>query len=222
MGDPNATAEQEPVWTDPADSPAASYCPDMAEELDTLGERWAEGSHRALAAAHGTLSQREARLIEGTAQRCAVAHSVILNAAREQIRAEVIRKALSIILDARDPRIGAYATAFAVGLLDLRGWTMTECAKRLGVTRAAISKMTVRACNIFGLPPSRYMKSEAARDSYREVRNAAAAKKPENPNPNAPTHAHRPPNQHAPEPSRQAPRLHASKDPGGVRKHDRP
>lgn len=47
------------------------------------------------------------------------------------------------------------------------GVSMEEVAKRWKVTRACVSKHCVMICTILGMPPSRYMRSKAARKSYK-------------------------------------------------------
>jgi len=47
-----------------------------------------------------------------------------------------------------------------------KGISETAIAKRHGVTRAAVSKRCVELCERMGLPPSRAMKSEEAREIY--------------------------------------------------------
>jgi hypothetical protein len=48
------------------------------------------------------------------------------------------------------------------------GVSMADYAKAWGVTRAAVSQHCVAICTFLGMPPSEYMRSEAARDSYRK------------------------------------------------------
>jgi hypothetical protein len=50
------------------------------------------------------------------------------------------------------------------------GDSMTEIAKRHGVTRAAVSKRCVELTRALNLNPSRAMRSVSARQSYRRAR----------------------------------------------------
>jgi hypothetical protein len=47
---------------------------------------------------------------------------------------------------------------------------MTERASLIGVSRAAISKVATDFCSANELPPSFYMRSEEAGESYRKAR----------------------------------------------------
>ena len=57
--------------------------------------------------------------------------------------------------------------AVALGLSAYNGETMTDIAKRHGITRAAVSKRCVDITERLNLPPSRAMRSAKARKIYR-------------------------------------------------------
>lgn len=59
-----------------------------------------------------------------------------------------------------------YLIASGDGAAD--GISMAELAKHAGRSRASISKICVGICARLGIPPSQYMRSEAARIKYRE------------------------------------------------------
>ena len=47
------------------------------------------------------------------------------------------------------------------------GVSMAELGKQFSVTRACVSKTCVAICGVLGLPPSRYVMSESAREVHR-------------------------------------------------------
>ncbi len=74
---------------------------------------------------------------------------------------------LARIIDATDPRKEADIMALSCGLLLREGTTMTDVAKKYGVTKADISKSAVEFCERLGLPPSHVMLSEESRERYK-------------------------------------------------------
>jgi len=68
-----------------------------------------------------------------------------------------------------NPLLTLDAFCFAAGLFILEGKTVTELAAEHGVTKQALSKRIVAITKSLGLPPSRGMKSEKARESYRKA-----------------------------------------------------
>lgn len=72
--------------------------------------------------------------------------------------------------DLRGVASAFWSAAFALGCNICRGSTMTDCAIRLGVTRATISKGARAFCSAHGLEPSYYMKREEASESYAVAR----------------------------------------------------
>lgn len=74
---------------------------------------------------------------------------------------------LARIIDAGDPRKEADIMALACGLLLREGTTMTDLARKYGVTKADISKSAVEFCEKMNLPPSHVMLSEADREKYK-------------------------------------------------------
>jgi hypothetical protein len=81
----------------------------------------------------------------------------------------VLRRMVGELLHDSNPRLSLECLALVTGLAYL-GDSMTEIAKRHGVTRAAVSKRCVALTLTLGLPPSRAMRSLAARDAYRQAR----------------------------------------------------
>lgn len=70
------------------------------------------------------------------------------------------------IVHSSNPRLEAEIMALGAGVLVNDDKTMTRVAKKWGLTRAAISKRVVTFCDEWSLPPSSFMKSEAARENY--------------------------------------------------------
>lgn len=79
----------------------------------------------------------------------------------------------------RNPQATLAAIAFASGLYVEQGLSLTDLAEKLSgghpaghpqhITKQALSKRIVKFTQQVGLPPSRGMKSEAARESYRKA-----------------------------------------------------
>jgi len=73
---------------------------------------------------------------------------------------------LARVIDAHDPRKEADIMALACGLLLREGATITDVARKYGVSKQDISKSGVAFCERVGLPPSHVMLPEAARERY--------------------------------------------------------
>jgi len=115
---------------DMADSPAASYTPDIAALVD-----------------HET---EESRQPDG-----------MKDATR------ILRYLVADLLAEGNTRLTIECLAVALGLSGYNGESMTDIAKRYGVTRAAVSKRCVDITKRLNLLPSRAMRSELARKIYR-------------------------------------------------------
>ena len=81
-----------------------------------------------------------------------------------------VRRVLGEVLNHGNARLTAECIALVSGL-GYDGATMTEIAKRHGITRAAVSKRCVELTELLDLRPSRAMRSLTARKSYRSARN---------------------------------------------------
>lgn len=92
-----------------------------------------------------------------------------LKAAVERQANRIVRRVIIEILEAKNARLTTECIAFVTGVGFL-GNSETDIAKKFNITRAAVSKRCVELCDKLGLPPSRAMKSEAARESYRKSR----------------------------------------------------
>jgi hypothetical protein len=80
-----------------------------------------------------------------------------------------IRRVIAEIICHSNARLTAECVALVSGF-SYTGSSMTEIAKRHGVTRAAVSKRCVELTELLDLPPSRAMRSLTARKSYRSAR----------------------------------------------------
>ena len=81
-----------------------------------------------------------------------------------------IRRVVAEILCHDNARLTTECIALVSGLA-YTGSSMTEIAKRHGISRAAVSKRCVELTELLDLPPSRAMRSLTARKRYRDARN---------------------------------------------------
>jgi len=77
------------------------------------------------------------------------------------------------------PLLAFDAACFASGLMDIEGLSEAALARRHGVTRAAFSKLVVQWADLFGLRPSRGMRTKRARRAYRQARLTSLAQRHE-------------------------------------------
>jgi hypothetical protein len=82
---------------------------------------------------------------------------------------QAIRRVVAEILCHANARLTAECVALVSGLV-YSGDSMTQIAKRHGITRAAVSKRCVELTELLDLPPSRAMRSLTARKRYRAAR----------------------------------------------------
>ena len=80
---------------------------------------------------------------------------------------DVLRHFVADLISEGNTRLTVECLAVALGLSAYNGESMTSIAKRHGVTRAAVSKRCVDITTQLNLPPSRAMRSEKARNTYR-------------------------------------------------------
>jgi DNA-directed RNA polymerase specialized sigma24 family protein len=80
-----------------------------------------------------------------------------------------IRRVVAEILCHNNARLTTECIALVSGL-SYTGSSMTEIAKRHGISRAAVSKRCVELTELLDLPPSRAMRSLTARKRYRDAR----------------------------------------------------
>jgi hypothetical protein len=82
---------------------------------------------------------------------------------------DVLRRLLGEVLTQKNARLTLECLAVACGLTTLQGESMTNIAKRHGISRAAVSKRCVDITEKLNLPPSRAMRSRTARKSYQRA-----------------------------------------------------
>ena len=80
-----------------------------------------------------------------------------------------VRRLVGELLGQDNVRLSVECLALATGI-SYMGDSMTDIARRYGVTRAAVSKRCVEFTDALGLAPSRAMRSTKARQSYRRRR----------------------------------------------------
>jgi hypothetical protein len=81
---------------------------------------------------------------------------------------DVLRHFVADLISEGNTRLTVECLAVALSLSAYNGESMTSIAKRHGVTRAAVSKRCVDITTRLNLPPSRAMRSEMAREIYRQ------------------------------------------------------
>ena len=82
---------------------------------------------------------------------------------------EVLRHLVADLISEGNARLTIECLAVALSLSAYNGESMTEIAKRHGITRAAVSKRCVDITERLNLTPSRAMRSEMARNIYRNA-----------------------------------------------------
>ena len=82
---------------------------------------------------------------------------------------QAIRRVIAEILYHDNARLTTECIALVSGLI-YSGDSMSEIARRHGVTRAAVSKRCVELTEMLDLPPSRAMRTLTARKRYRDAR----------------------------------------------------
>ena len=80
---------------------------------------------------------------------------------------EVLRHFIADLISEDNTRLTVDCLSIALGLRVYAGDSMTKVAKCHGITRAAVSKRCVDITQRLKLPPSRAMRSEKARNIYR-------------------------------------------------------
>ena len=82
---------------------------------------------------------------------------------------DTVRRVVGEVLSHHNARLTAECIALVSGL-SYTGSSMTDIAKRHGITRAAVSKRCVELTELLDLRPSRAMRSLTARQRYRAAR----------------------------------------------------
>jgi hypothetical protein len=153
----------------PLDKLETSYRPDMAGEIDTLADEWAdeldlaEWQHKALVLLMAEYQMREAR-----------------EAASKML--------IPILTYLNEPRgnktLRYYAFLLAAGDTSITlAHSYSELARKIGVTRAALSKAVIEMQDKLGLKGhNNFQKSDAARESSRKAAHRSWTKRHEEEN----------------------------------------
>ena len=161
---------------DPSDSTNASYWPDPAESMDTLEDVIRERIYAHPEPIPQTVS--EFRIVVEKIYLSAISSASKTGSVQEALTQyvesqlseriwEAIAQVLSNIVDSPNPRKTADLYACATGLRLRQGITLTDLAKKYGVSKQALDKQLVSLCEKLDLPPPRMMKSQLSRESYR-------------------------------------------------------
>ena len=161
---------------DPSESTNASYWPDPAESMDTLEDVIRERIYAHPEPIPQTVS--EFRIVVEKIYLSAISSASKTGSVQEALTQyvesqlseriwEAIAQVLSNIVDSPNPRKTADLYACATGLRLRQGITLTDLAKKYGVSKQALDKQLVSLCEKLDLPPPRMMKSQLSRESYR-------------------------------------------------------
>lgn len=171
--------------TDPAEYQSASETPDMAAEIDSTEDLIWEVATEKLRAFKKLKPEAEMTilpLITATVRGCievgterGLFHNENSATFTPKFK-EILVRILTEIHAHPNPRLYIDCLSFAFGLHLRGGLSQTSIADDYGVTKGSPSKITVSICDMFGIPPSRGMKPEAARESYRERQLGKTAK----------------------------------------------
>jgi AraC-like DNA-binding protein len=84
-----------------------------------------------------------------------------------ELRCDAVTALLAEILESKNAEMTVAAIAFAAGLPLLCGASQVELAARFKVTKQAFSRRVTEVSRRLGLRPSRAMRSESARETFR-------------------------------------------------------
>lgn len=126
---------------------------DMAKEIDTLEDEIQEAF--SMLKTSREMAQWAAKLVRQVEERSMTVE-----------RSRVLTKTVNFLVRKDNAKLAAIGISYAAGLDFLNGTTMTQIADKIGVTRAAVSKVANEFCDLLNIPRSRYMKSNEARQAY--------------------------------------------------------
>ena len=161
---------------DASDLPSASYWQDPSDSLDTLEdiirERiWAYADPLPQNIQEFRISVEKIYLSAiSSASKTGSVQEALTEYVESQLSEriwEAIAQVLSNIVDSPNPRKTADLYACATGLRLRQGITLTDLAKKYGVSKQALDKQLVQLCEKLDLKPPRLMKSQLSRKSYR-------------------------------------------------------
>ena len=81
---------------------------------------------------------------------------------------KIFTRAISDIYYAHNSKQSALCFLIATGDHAAQGRKIKSAAKEFGVSKQAISKCCVEWCELMGVPPSDYMRNEAAKESFKK------------------------------------------------------
>ncbi|NBR55098.1 MAG: hypothetical protein EBT82_03900 [Micrococcales bacterium] len=161
---------------DPAESPSASYYDDPSEGIDSLEDliREAISSYNdplpnSISEFRKVVEKIYLSAISSTDKSLSV-QECLTNYVEGQLSEriwEAIAQVISNIVDSPNPRRTADLYACVTGIRIRQGITLTDLAKKYGVSKQALDKQLVQLCEKLDLPPPRLMKSQMSRESYR-------------------------------------------------------
>jgi len=161
---------------DPSESTNASYWPDPAESMDTLEDvireriwGYADPLPQTVPEFRVVVEKIYLSAISSASKTGSVQEALtqyVESQLSERIW-EAISQVLSNIVDSPNPRKTADLYACATGLRLRQGITLTDLAKKYGVSKQALDKQLVSLCKKLDLTPPRMMKSQLSRESYR-------------------------------------------------------
>lgn len=139
---------------DIAESPSASYEPDVAEKIDKPHQVFAETFD----------------IPEATAKRILTWHRAATKEAVRKQEAVFLGLIVGGLLATENPKLSAAGLAFAVGLDALNGLgSQREFAKANHISPTAVSKVTLYWRTTLRLPTSVFQKSDEAREKYSSI-----------------------------------------------------
>jgi hypothetical protein len=161
-------------FSDPADYREASYRPDMAAEIDSAEDRFLELIAAQVVKLPANISRQAfnhcvAGAVLGAMEEAKRDGSLgeLFEGGGTRSEMELATRLLAELIDSNNPALQAECIAFVMGLNISGGKSETAIARKHGVNKATVSKRCVRLKQVFGLDPSRGMKSEKAVESYR-------------------------------------------------------
>jgi hypothetical protein len=161
---------------DPSLLPSASYRDDPSEKIDTIEDLIRERIYAFDAELPTTLVgfRMVVEKIYLSAISQSTNHISVEKALTQYVESslservwEAISQVLGNIVDSSNPRKTADLYACATGLRLRQGITLTDLAKKYGISKQALDKQLVQLCEKLDLPPPRLMKSQLSRESYR-------------------------------------------------------
>lgn len=170
---------------DPAEYQSASETPDMAAEIDSFEDVIREVATENLRKHKKLRPEAEVMILPLITD--VVRDSITEGMARGLLHnensatftpkfKEILVRILTEIQASTNPRMFIDCLGFAFGLCMRHGMSQTSIAKDYNVTRANVSKVTVQICERYGIPPSRGMKTESARETFSERQMGKVAK----------------------------------------------